>query len=46
MDYFRILGQWPNTYTFTKAVMEEVVRSKRDILPIGLYRPSIGLNYF
>lgn len=38
----RILGNWPNTYAFTKALAESVVRSKCGGLPIGVFRPAIG----
>lgn len=36
-----ILGKWPNTYTFTKALAEDVVRLNGRNLPIGLFRPAI-----
>ncbi|XP_037045453.1 fatty acyl-CoA reductase wat-like [Bradysia coprophila] len=36
-----ILGKWPNTYTFTKALAEDVVRINGRNLPIGLFRPAI-----
>ncbi|VEN63880.1 unnamed protein product [Callosobruchus maculatus] len=36
-----ILGDHPNTYSFTKCVAEEVVKTEGKNLPIALYRPSI-----
>ncbi|XP_031330448.1 fatty acyl-CoA reductase wat-like [Photinus pyralis] len=36
-----LLGEWPNTYVFTKAVAEEVVGSSARGLPIAIVRPSI-----
>lgn len=33
---------WPNSYAFTKAVSEELVRSFGNKLPIVIIRPSIG----
>lgn len=38
-----LLGDCPNTYTFTKAVAEEVVQSLGQGLPIAIVRPSINL---
>ncbi|KAG6460344.1 hypothetical protein O3G_MSEX011916 [Manduca sexta] len=37
---------WPNTYTFTKAVAEELVRSMADEIPICIVRPPIGTYAF
>lgn len=36
------ISPWPNTYTFTKAVSEELVRSYSRKFPIVIVRPSIG----
>lgn len=36
-----LLGNWPNTYSFTKAVAEEVVRLNGPGLPICVFRPAI-----
>ncbi|XP_012267649.2 fatty acyl-CoA reductase wat-like [Athalia rosae] len=36
-----LLGEWPNTYTFTKAVAEDTVRQYRQNLPLCILRPSI-----
>lgn len=38
-----LLDKWPNTYTFTKAIAEDVVRQHGDGLPIGMFRPGIGM---
>ncbi|KAL5235551.1 hypothetical protein ACI65C_002961, partial [Semiaphis heraclei] len=32
---------WPNTYTFTKALMENVISTNENHLPISIFRPSI-----
>lgn len=39
--FFRILGNWPNTYAFTKALAEDVVRRNCKKLPLGVFRPAI-----
>lgn len=38
----KILGQFPNTYTFTKALAEQACNDFKDTLPIVIFRPSIG----
>ncbi|XP_058793396.1 fatty acyl-CoA reductase wat-like [Phymastichus coffea] len=41
-----ILGQWPNTYTFTKAVAEDVICKESGDLPIGIFRPAIVISTY
>ncbi|XP_071557368.1 fatty acyl-CoA reductase wat isoform X1 [Temnothorax nylanderi] len=41
----QLLGKWPNTYTFTKAVAENVIRKAGD-LPIGIFRPAIVISTY
>uniref|UniRef100_A0A146M8R3 Fatty acyl-CoA reductase n=1 Tax=Lygus hesperus TaxID=30085 RepID=A0A146M8R3_LYGHE len=43
LDYFtpKLVGPWVNTYAFTKAVCEDMVKSYLSILPIAIARPSI-----
>jgi len=36
-----ILGNWPNTYTFTKAITEDMISKNVNNLPISIFRPSI-----
>ena len=36
-----IIGERPNTYTFTKAIAEQLVNQEREHLPISVVRPSI-----
>ncbi|KAL0281211.1 UNVERIFIED_CONTAM: hypothetical protein PYX00_002266 [Menopon gallinae] len=36
-----ILGNWPNTYTFTKAYAESLVKKAEGKLPICIFRPAI-----
>lgn len=38
----KIIAPWPNTYTFSKAIAEDMIRQYQDRLPIGIIRPSIG----
>lgn len=40
--FFRIIGGFPNTYCFTKALAESMIRDTSDKIPIGVFRPSIG----
>lgn len=40
--YSRLLGTWPNTYTFTKAVSEKDIEALGSGLPIAIARPSVG----
>ncbi|KAE9537970.1 hypothetical protein AGLY_005942 [Aphis glycines] len=36
-----ILENWPNTYTFTKAIAENMILNNDNQLPISIFRPSI-----
>ena len=36
-----LIGERPNTYTFTKAISEQLVNEERGELPIAIVRPSI-----
>ncbi|KPJ19648.1 Fatty acyl-CoA reductase 1 [Papilio machaon] len=36
-----ILGEWPNTYTFTKALAEKELRLHAGVIPLGVFRPAI-----
>ncbi|KAF7990401.1 hypothetical protein HCN44_000206 [Aphidius gifuensis] len=40
----RILKNWPNTYTFTKALTEKCVRQMSCNKPIGIFRPGIIIS--
>uniref|UniRef100_A0A8D8QHM0 Fatty acyl-CoA reductase n=1 Tax=Cacopsylla melanoneura TaxID=428564 RepID=A0A8D8QHM0_9HEMI len=37
-----LLDKWPNTYTFTKALAEDVIRVEGKGLPISVYRPAVS----
>jgi alcohol-forming fatty acyl-CoA reductase len=37
----QMLGKWPNTYTYTKALAEEYVKTHGKGLPITIFRPAI-----
>lgn len=39
--FFRLLGIFPNTYSFSKSLSEDIVNSYRDQFPIVVVRPSI-----
>ncbi|CAI6367905.1 unnamed protein product [Macrosiphum euphorbiae] len=36
-----VLEDWPNTYTFTKALAENIISTNENQLPISVFRPSI-----
>jgi hypothetical protein len=38
----RLLGEWPNCYTFTKSVAEDLIRTEAKNLPAVIVRPAIG----
>lgn len=38
----RLILPWPNTYTFTKAVSEGMIRDYQKLLPLTVIRPGIG----
>ncbi|XP_012270704.1 fatty acyl-CoA reductase wat isoform X2 [Orussus abietinus] len=40
----RLLGQWPNTYAFTKAIAEDLIKEKNKGLPMGMFRPGIVVS--
>ncbi|KAG5343876.1 FACR1 reductase, partial [Acromyrmex heyeri] len=40
----RISSQWPNTYTFTKAIAEGLFKNESGDLPIGIFRPAIIIS--
>lgn len=37
-----IIKDWPNTYTFTKCLAEDLVRTQSKGLPVAVFRPAIG----
>lgn len=37
----RLIGDWPNTYTYTKALAEDIVRRNSEGIPVGVFRPAI-----
>ncbi|XP_072379073.1 fatty acyl-CoA reductase wat-like [Diabrotica undecimpunctata] len=36
-----LLGKYPNTYTFTKCIAEDIVKKEAKNIPAALFRPSI-----
>ncbi|KAJ8706260.1 hypothetical protein PYW08_010886 [Mythimna loreyi] len=41
-----LIKGWPNTYTFTKAIAEEVVRASATELPVCVVRPPIVVSSY
>lgn len=39
--FSRLLQDWPNTYTYTKALAEDLVKTQSKGLPIAVFRPAI-----
>lgn len=37
----KVIGEWPNTYTYTKALAECVVQQESGSIPVAIVRPSI-----
>lgn len=44
--FLRILGDYPNTYAYTKALSEGLAAEYMDKLPVLVIRPSIGKTLF
>jgi hypothetical protein len=44
--FLRVLGGYPNTYAYTKALSEGLVAEQMDKLPVLILRPSIGKTLF
>lgn len=42
----KFIHPWPNTYSFTKALSESVVKSFEKDIPVCVVRPSIGKEFF
>ncbi|XP_017469364.1 PREDICTED: fatty acyl-CoA reductase 1-like [Rhagoletis zephyria] len=40
----RLIGEWPNTYTFSKCLSEELVRRRAEKFPTCVSRPSIVIS--
>ena len=36
-----VIGQRPNTYTFTKSLAEHIIQRDAADLPVAIFRPSI-----
>ncbi|CAG4949093.1 unnamed protein product [Parnassius apollo] len=41
-----LIGKWPNTYSFSKAVSEEIVRTMAVNLPVCVIRPAIVISTY
>ncbi|KAK0180733.1 hypothetical protein PV327_003087 [Microctonus hyperodae] len=41
-----LLGKWPNTYAYTKAVAENIVEKEAVDMPIGIFRPAIVVSTY
>lgn len=44
--FCRVISPWPNTYAFTKALAEDLLRANNKSIPLGIFRPGIGEFYF
>ncbi|GBP82281.1 Fatty acyl-CoA reductase wat [Eumeta japonica] len=42
--YQNLVGEYPNTYTYSKALAEDVVRQHSKILPVAVVRPSMVIS--
>lgn len=42
----KLIEPWPNTYTFTKAMSEDMVKRYQTYFPVAIVRPSIGTRIF
>lgn len=38
----RLLGDWPNTYTYSKMLAEALVTKHCVNMPVAIFRPAIG----
>ncbi|XP_060533075.1 fatty acyl-CoA reductase wat-like [Cylas formicarius] len=41
-----LLGKYPNTYTFTKQISENVISKTGQNLPVGIFRPAIVVSTY
>ncbi|XP_017110720.1 fatty acyl-CoA reductase wat [Drosophila elegans] len=41
-----LMGRFPNTYTYTKALGEQVIQEEAGDLPVGVFRPAIIFSVF
>ncbi|KAL1453646.1 hypothetical protein WDU94_009972 [Cyamophila willieti] len=41
-----LIGKWPNTYSFTKALAEDVIQREAQGLPVAIFRPSIIVSTY
>ncbi|RZC39816.1 fatty acyl-CoA reductase CG5065-like, partial [Asbolus verrucosus] len=41
-----LIQDWPNTYTFTKCIAEDVIRTEMDALPVAIVRPAIIVSTY
>ncbi|EFN84876.1 Fatty acyl-CoA reductase 1 [Harpegnathos saltator] len=42
----QLLGKWPNTYAYTKAIAEHVIKKHADDYPVGIFRPAIVISTY
>ncbi|XP_012270706.1 fatty acyl-CoA reductase wat-like [Orussus abietinus] len=42
----RLLGKFPNTYAFTKAIAENVIHEEAGDLTVGVFRPAIVISTY
>ncbi|XP_032678741.1 fatty acyl-CoA reductase wat isoform X2 [Odontomachus brunneus] len=42
----QLLGKWPNTYAYTKAIAEHAIKKHSEDLPVGIFRPAIVVSTY
>ncbi|XP_077285963.1 fatty acyl-CoA reductase wat-like [Arctopsyche grandis] len=40
----RLIKKWPNTYTFTKCLSEDIIKREAANLPVAIFRPSVVVS--
>jgi nucleoside-diphosphate-sugar epimerase len=46
MCVYRGSEEWPNTYTCSKALAEDMIEQNNKLLPVAIFRPSMGETFF
>ncbi|PNF39259.1 hypothetical protein B7P43_G16960 [Cryptotermes secundus] len=41
---YRDVEKWPNTYTYSKALAEDMIQKNKKHLPVAIFRPSMVIN--
>ncbi|KAJ8982208.1 hypothetical protein NQ317_013510 [Molorchus minor] len=46
ITFDKLIGKYPNTYTYSKQIAEDVVKQEGEGLPVGIQRPAIVTSTF